>query len=217
MFDLLIFDLDGTLAYTKDDILASAQFMLKEIGLPRQEEEDILNCVGHGLAYLIRGIIGDDPDPDYVENARKIFYSHYSGHLLENTRLRPWTLEFLNRFPHASKAVLTNKILEHAMTILEGLKISDYFEFIYGGDTFPEFKPSPLGVFKIMELTDIPASRTVIIGDSDVDIKTGKNAGIYTCGIRGGGICKDEVLAAENPDWLVNSLEEFFEIIDKSS
>ncbi|MDP8217403.1 MAG: HAD-IA family hydrolase [Candidatus Theseobacter exili] len=213
-FDLIIFDLDGTLVDSRDDILASAHYMLEFLNLPKQKDEDIMACVGHGLAYLIRGIVGGSgPDPLYIDDARNIFYSHYSKHLLDHTTLRDGVNEFLREFSFIPMAVLTNKIEKNARFILEGFKIDDSFQLVYGGDTCPEYKPSPLGVLKIMKETGADPSETLIVGDSDVDILTGKNAGILTCGVKGGRIGNEVALAAENPDWLVGSISELIEII----
>lgn len=178
---LFIFDLDGTLIDSKEDIATSVNYTMRTLGLPTVSDEVIYSFVGNGVTPLIRKSIEAAGGIDF-DRALKIFMEHYDQHLLDRTRPFPVVLDVLEHFSKTPKVIVTNKSQGFSEKILKGLGMDRYFSEIFGGDTaFPK-KPHPDVVRHLLTKFSAGAGETVIIGDSRVDIETGRNAGILTCG-----------------------------------
>lgn len=213
---VLIFDLDGTLIDSKLDLAHAVNAMLAHMGREAHVHETIFSFIGDGAAMLVRRALGDGVTEAEVEKGLDYFLSYYRAHMLDNTVAYPGVREALADLAedsakapeHAARvmAVLTNKPVVFSRAILEGLGLARYFRFVYGGNSFERKKPDPMGVEAL--LRDLRASprEALMIGDSDVDIKTARNAGIYACGVSYGfGL---EGLRAHPPDLMVDSLTE---------
>jgi phosphoglycolate phosphatase len=178
---LFIFDLDGTLIDSKRDIAASVNFTMRNLGLPALAEDLIYSFVGNGVTPLIRRTIeaaGGAP----FEQALQIFMAHYDQHLLDTTKAFEGIGEVLRRFEKTTKVVVTNKSQGFSEKILEGLGLDRFFDGVFGGDAaFPK-KPDPGVVRHLLETYEATPHQTVIVGDSRIDMETGKNGGILTCG-----------------------------------
>lgn len=203
---LLIFDLDGTLIDSKLDLALSVNATRAELGLGPIPHDLISTYVGHGATTLICRALGEHACDGEVERALAIFLDYYRLHMLDNTVAYPGVVEALEELRDKRLAVLTNKPVVFSREILAGLGIARYFSFIYGGNSFEQKKPDPMGVRKLM--TDLNASprQTLIIGDSDTDILTGRNAGVWTCGVTYG--FGAHTLAAVPPDLVLDDLRE---------
>lgn len=195
--NLLIFDLDGTLIDSKRDIATCVNLTLRDLHLPAVSEEVVYSYVGHGVRDLIEKSVGDGQgDRARFNEGLKIFKQYYLSHLLDETCPFPGIVDILRHFSDRKKAVLTNKPQEFTDPILKGLDLIKYFDLIVGAEAgFPK-KPDPTAVIHIMENLQCPPDRTVLIGDSAVDIETGKNAGILTCGVFYGFRPAEEIRAA---------------------
>jgi len=186
---LLIFDLDGTLIDSKKDLAVSVQATLRYMRRDHLDDETIFSYVGQGAPALIRRILGDDPSEEEVERGLHFFLRYYNEHKLDHTRLYPGVRETLTRLARGNGrtrrtfAVLTNKPVYPSRGIIEDLGLSELFPLVYGGNSFHSKKPDPVGVHTILEACRADPSETMIVGDSDVDIATGVNAGIWTCGV----------------------------------
>ena len=115
------------------------------------------------------------------------------------------SLEALKTLPDGSArkmAVLTNKPVGPAKAICDGLGLSPYFFGIYGGDSFPTKKPDPLGILALIEKAGVTPEETLMVGDSNVDIKTARNAGVWALGCTYG--LSPETLEEEEPDAMVD-------------
>jgi phosphoglycolate phosphatase len=144
----------------------------------------------------------------------EIFLSHYSEHLLDNTTLYPGVPEALEALRPLKLAVLTNKPLKPTRAILEGLRIDDRFAAIYGGDSFVQKKPHSVGIEQILADTGTERGRTVMVGDSYIDIQTGRNATVATCGVTYG--LASETLREPKPDFLIDDLRQLSRIVYRS-
>ena len=206
--DLLIFDLDGTLVDTKLDLAQAVNATRRHMGMAPLENERVYSYVGHGAPSLIRQALGDQASESEVEEALEFFLEFYREHYLDYTTLYPGVKESLDRLRAAGKrmAVLTNKPVRISQLIVDGLGVHDHFFQVYGGNSFDLKKPDPVGVHTLMLETGIPADRTLMIGDSSVDIQTARNAGIASCGVTYG--FQPETLADPAPDRLVDRMEE---------
>ncbi|MBZ5545040.1 MAG: HAD-IA family hydrolase [Acidobacteriia bacterium] len=211
---LLIFDLDGTLVDSKLDLALSVNAMLEQMGLGPLDHEEIGGYVGHGVTALIQRALGDAATEESVERGLHIFLDYYRRHMLDNTVTYPGVREALEDLKTRRLAVLTNKPVRFSQEILSGLGVAHYFAFIYGGNSFPEKKPDPVGVVKLMGDLSAAPRQTLIIGDSDTDVLTGRNAGIWTCGVTYG--FGAHTLNESPPDILLNDLRELPRLLDGS-
>jgi len=210
-YDLIIFDLDGTLVDSKLDLANSVNFTRQQMGLSVLEHGLIFSYIGDGATMLIRRAMGEGLGDSDVQRALEIFLAHYSEHLLDNTTLYPGVAEALDELQALQLAVLTNKPLRPTQAILQGLQIQDRFEVIYGGNSFDEKKPHPMGIETILGDTGTTRERVVMVGDSYIDIQTGRNAAVATCGVTYG--FASETLSEPRPDFLIDDLRQLCRIV----
>ena len=206
--DLVIFDLDGTLIDSKQDLADATNATRIHMGLPRLSDEVVASYVGYGAPMLIRRALGPDATDEQVGQGLAYFLKHYFAHMLDKTVLYPGVREALDDLLAARvpMAVLTNKPIANSIGIVEGLGLSGHFFRVYGGDSFPAKKPDPIGIESLM--SEVHASRpaTLMVGDSHVDIKTARNAQVKACGVTFG--LQPESLVAEPPDLLVDDMRD---------
>lgn len=182
----LIFDLDGTLIDSKQDLIRSVNAMLRKMGREKLHEDTISGYIGHGAPKLVARALGNGASEAERDQALKFFLAHYEEHKLDSTR--PYAgvaeaLEELHRFP---MAVLTNKPVRVSRRIVEGLGLAKYFRAVYGGNSFETKKPEPLGARKILEELGAAAGETMMVGDSEVDVQTARNAGTLAAAVNYG-------------------------------
>jgi phosphoglycolate phosphatase len=205
----LIFDLDGTLIDSKLDLALAVNAMLEHMGRGQHVHETIFSFVGNGAETLVRKSLGDGASEDDVKRGLAYFLSYYRAHMLDNTVLYPGVVEALRNFEELgnySMAVFTNKPVHFSRAIIEGLKLSDYFVAVYGGNSFERKKPDPMGIEVLLPEMKASRAEAMMIGDSEVDVKTARNAGIFACGVTYGlGL---EGLRVHPPDVMVDSLLE---------
>ena len=209
---LLIFDLDGTLIDSKTDLVLGVNAMREQLGLVRLDPQVVLSYVGQGVTILIRRALGDSASDEEVARARTIFLDYYRRHLLDNTVPYPGVRDAIEKLQGRMMAVLTNKDVELSRQILSGLGLSPYFSAIYGDRSFPQRKPDPVGVLELMREARTSSRQTMMIGDSDTDVLTGRNAGVWTCGVTYG--FGAHTLEAISPDVLVGDLRELADLLN---
>jgi phosphoglycolate phosphatase len=209
---LLIFDLDGTLVDSKLDLALSVNAMRTQMGLAPLPTEVITTYIGHGVTNLVRRALGEQGTAERVQQGLTAFLEYYGCHLLDNTVVYPGVAEALEELQGRNLAVLTNKPDDFSRRILTGLGIARYFPFIYGGDSFAQKKPDPVGVRELMSATNVSTRQTLMIGDSDTDVLTGRNAGVWTCGVTYG--FGAHTLASAPPDFLIGDLRELPPLLD---
>jgi phosphoglycolate phosphatase len=202
----LIFDLDGTLIDSKLDLANSVNATLEHMGCEKHVHEKIFSFIGDGAAMLVRRAIGEGVPEEDVKKGLSYFLSYYRTHMLDNTRTFPGVREALGALEKYPMAVLTNKPVNFSRAILDGLDLSRYFRFIYGGNSFATKKPDPQGAEILLRDLEAGPREAMIVGDSDVDIKTARAAGIFACGVSYGfGL---EGMRNHQPDVMVDSLTE---------
>lgn len=185
---LFIFDLDGTLIDSSDDLVISTNAMLRHLGRPDIDERTVNSYVGDGAPKLVRRALGGSPSDAEFDAAYSFFIRYYRAHSLEHTNLYSGIREALDELhsPDTRLAVLTNKPVKISYDILDGLNVARYFFRVYGGDSFPSKKPDPVGIETLMREANAERESTVMIGDSSVDIATAKNAGVRSVGVSWG-------------------------------
>ena len=209
--DLLIFDLDGTLIDSKLDLACSVNATRAHLAMPPLANERVYSYVGNGAPVLIRRALGERATEAEVEEALEFFLEHYREHKLDNTALYPGVRESLDRLRAAGKrmAVLTNKPVNVSRAIVEGLGVGGHFFRVYGGNSFEFKKPNPIGVETLMAEAAVGRERTLMVGDSAVDVETARNARIPCCGVTYG--FAPETLADPAPELIVDRLEQLAE------
>ena len=193
---LIIFDLDGTLIDSKNDIADSVNYTLKCLHLPSLQNSLIYSYVGNGVLPLLEKVISCSNKKSNLENALKVFRKHYEEHLLDSTRLYPGVMEILKHFSDVNMGLVSNKPERFVKKILKGLNVDCFFPVVIGGDTLKTKKPDPEGVNMIRNRFGADLHETVIVGDGGVDIETGKEAGIHTCGVSYGLRDRKELVEA---------------------
>ena len=210
--DLLVFDLDGTLIDSKLDLALAVNAARAEAGLGPLAHETIYSYIGKGAPVLIQKSLGPDADDAQVERSLEFFLSYYREHMLDNTTLYPGVTEALEKWSgHKQLAVLTNKPERFSKMILDGLGVSTHFARVYGGNTFATKKPHPEGLNRLTGELHADPSRTLMVGDSAVDVLTARNAGVPSCGVTYG--LQPETFEQHPPDILVDRMEELVEIL----
>ena len=173
----LIFDLDGTLIDSQQDLILSVKAMLREAGRSELPEEIISGYIGHGAPRLVSRALGENASEEELQHALTFFLAYYEAHKLDNTCPYPGVAATLGKLSSLPMAVLTNKPVNISVRILDALGLSKYFSAIYGGNSFETKKPDPFGAHKILSEFGISPAQTLFVGDSDVDVQTARNAG----------------------------------------
>ena len=203
----LIFDLDGTLIDSKLDLALSINATLENMGREALPHEAIFGMVGSGASVLVQRALGlKDVTNAEVETGLAYFLSYYRSHMLDNTTAYPGVREGLALLEEYPMAVLTNKPANFSRAILDGLGLSRYFRFIYGGNSFEQKKPHPMGVKTLLRELASQPKEAMIVGDSEIDIQTARNSGIWACGVTYG--LGTESLKKFPPDLMLDSLTE---------
>ena len=216
---LLVFDLDGTLIDSRLDLVHSVNATLRHIGRPELDGDIIASYVGDGAPVLVRRVLGDADmaNEALLREALEYFLGYYRIHKLDHTVVYEGIPEMLARLAEPSNglqremAVLSNKPVNPSRDIVQALGMADFFVRIYGGNSFPTKKPDPLGVQTILQETGIAAEQALMIGDSSVDVLTGRNAGLWTCGVNYG--FAPHSLEEVPPDVLVETPRELGELL----
>jgi phosphoglycolate phosphatase len=182
----LIFDQDGTLIDSQRDLIHSVNAMLLEMGREILHEETISGYIGHGAPVLVGRALGGDAPKEERERALQFFLAHYEEHKLDSTCAYPCVREALEQLARFPMAVLTNKPVRVSVRILEGLGLAQYFRTVYGGNSFETKKPDPHGAHTILREFGSAPSEAILVGDSEVDVQTARNAGTLAAAVNYG-------------------------------
>lgn len=213
---LLVFDLDGTLIDSAQDLSNSVNATLVAFGRPPLPDAQVAGYIGNGAQTLVRRALaaddGVEPNETLLAQAYAYFLDYYRQHKLDYTYAYDGVLEALAalRSVHdqpcaapRSMAVLTNKPVRAAQDLCAALGLAPHFLHIYGGNSFPTKKPNPEGLLALMQQANAGPEQTVMIGDSSVDVETARNAGAWSIGCTFG--LSPHSLQAFPPDILVDS------------
>jgi phosphoglycolate phosphatase len=214
---LVIFDLDGTLIDSRLDLVHSVNAALRYIHRPELPEEVIASYVGDGAPILIqRALGGEAVDEALVRKGLEFFLSYYREHKLDHTTVYDGVHEALTAIQRSGNgvprklAVLSNKPVNPSRAIVEALGLGSYFSQVYGGNSFATKKPEPEGALKLLSEAGVRPDQAAIIGDSHVDVRTGRNAGLWTVAVTYG--FAPHMLEAEAPDVTVDTPQELSKV-----
>lgn len=209
MSPLLIFDLDGTIIDSRLDLVHAVNSTRANAALDPLEDELIYSYVGEGAPVLVKRAMGTGATDAEVASALEFFLDYYRHHALDYTVLYPGVRESMERLHEAGAilAILTNKPVRISERIMDGLGLAPLLFRIYGGNSFEFKKPHPVGIDTLRAEAGAEQDATWMIGDSHVDIRTAKNAGVRSCGVTWG--FQPETLSDPKPDVLVDRMEDF--------
>lgn len=185
--DLIIFDLDGTLIDSSEDIAWAVNRVLADLGHGKVDSVKVKEGIGWGVKSLLGKMMPGEGE-DQIEYARTKFLEYYWGHSVVSTYLYPGVKETIEYFDQkdTKMAVVTNKPVKFSEKILLEFDLLRYFSVILGGDSVSNRKPHPEPVERVVKSTGVTRERSVIVGDSPVDCEAGKRAGIATIGVEYG-------------------------------
>ena len=179
---LIIFDLDGTLIDSLADIREAVNYALKPLGIGDKSEAEVRALIGRGISSLIERAIGSR-NLGHLDATVARFMDYYASHLTDHTVLYPGVIASLDKLDRYKKGIISNKRELFVKKIIHDIGLSQRFELLFGSDSAAERKPSPLPVIKMLDHFRVDPGETVIVGDSDVDIATGKAARIKTIAV----------------------------------
>ena len=212
---LLVFDLDGTLIDSAQDLCNSVNATLRRFGREPLADETVAGFIGNGAMVLVRrsfAAAGATADEELLAQAYTYFLDYYREHKLDYTYAYEGVLEALAALKQLhdlpdgaarAMAVLTNKPVRPARDICAALGMAPYFLNIYGGNSFATKKPDPEGLRALMSEAGAQPEETVVIGDSKVDVETARNGGAWCIGCTFG--LAPESLSVNPPDVIVDS------------
>ncbi len=180
MRKLVIFDLDGTLLYTLDDLMNSVNFTLDLFGYETKSLNEISAFVGNGVQHLLKKVLPDNISDKEFELCYACFKDHYSKHCCEKTRPYKGIMEVLKTLKERDirVGIVSNKYQDAAEDVCEHY-FKGLYDMVVGESEYCKRKPSPEGINMIRDRYGIIEDETIFFGDSEVDIMTGDNAGVY--------------------------------------
>lgn len=211
---LLIFDLDGTLVDSKQDLIDSVNATLGYMDRGPLPGPTVARYVGRGAQALVKSALGESASAAEVDKALTFFIQYYGEHMLDKTTLYPGVREGLDALKDSGHtlAVLTNKPVRFSERMMERLGLGRHFVRIYGGNSFePKKKPDPIGIHALLSETGLRREKTIMVGDSSVDIRTARNAEVRACGVTWG--FQPETFLAEPPDFTIDHMRQLPEWI----
>jgi phosphoglycolate phosphatase len=184
---LVVFDLDGTLVDSSQDLADAGNALLRSYGAPPIPAADVVAMVGDGARELVRRLLEAGRVAVPLNHALARFIALYDARLTATTRPYEGVVEMLDvAFERARLAVLTNKPERASLTLLEALGLRKYFATIVGGDGELPRKPDPAGLERIVAEAGVSNARALMVGDSPVDVRTAVAAGVPLCLVRYG-------------------------------
>jgi len=211
---LLVFDLDGTLVDSLADIAGAANATLGRLapGVTPLSREDVRAFVGEGARQLVERCLAARDLSHSADEVLPLYLDTYRTGLLVETRLYPGVAEALDALGGRTLAVLTNKPGDLSRAILQGLGVAGRFARIWGGGDVPAKKPDPAGLLALAAALGARPEETALVGDSAVDVRTGRAAAVMTVGVTYG--FDPEGLSRERPDRLIDDLRHLGAVVD---
>ncbi|HLA00046.1 MAG TPA: HAD-IA family hydrolase [Thermodesulfovibrionales bacterium] len=208
---LIMFDLDGTLVNTAQDITNALNIAIKPYGMKNLTVEDTIQLIGEGISRLVEKILS-------VENMHlrseimNRFLEYYSEHIIEHSKEYPHVKETLENLTTIKKAVISNKREDLSKRLLEELGLSEYFDLIIGSDTTGERKPSPVPVLYVINKLGLSGDESIIVGDSNYDIEAGKKAKVKTVAVTYGYRPRESLREA---DYIIDDIRELIPLLNE--
>ena len=216
MNSLVVFDLDGTLIDSRRDLADSTNQMLESFGRPALDVEAVAGMVGEGARLLVARALAASALDVPVDEALDRFRAIYDRRLLQHTRLYAGVAEAVAAAAaRSSLAVLTNKPERPSRRLVEAFGLDAMFQWILGGDSrFPR-KPDPAGMLHLVDAARVTIDRTLLIGDSFIDVETGRRAGVKVCGAAYGFGAGPDGRGLAGAAWVVRTPGDIIPVLDQ--
>ncbi|MBL06137.1 MAG: haloacid dehalogenase [Planctomycetes bacterium] len=211
---LIVFDLDGTLVETRDDLARSVNHALGESGLPRHPVEVVVQFVGDGARKLVERSVGPGKKGVIYDEVLDAFLSHYIEHCTDRCTLYPGVAKVLESLAPLPLCVLTNKPLGPTERILQALGLAPHFQSVIGGDSHFGRKPDPAGLLHLIKAAGAAPESSLLVGDTRVDVLTAREARCLCAGVRY-GFRPDDFMDCP-PDYLIESMEDLPAILQQA-
>ncbi|MEG6614370.1 HAD-IA family hydrolase [Pseudoclostridium thermosuccinogenes] len=209
--NVLIFDFDGVIIDSRDDIAGAVEYSLKHFGRPPLPRDEIISYIGWGADNLIRSCF-KGCDDEVIREAISFYKKYYLDNSVKETKLYKNVEETLDFFKGKKIALVTNKPEDISLSILDKLGVADRFNIVIGPESLKKLKPDPEGILKVLDAFGEDPKKTIMIGDTYTDVEAGKAAGTYTCGVTY-GIGSTEDLLKASPDYIVDDIIKLTDII----
>ena len=179
----VLFDLDGTLADTSEDLATGVNLVRADCGLAPLSTPIVVSYIGNGLRALMRLALSDNPGGASLDDACEAMRRHYAAHLLDTTCVYPGTEEMLQQVSDKGYrlAVVTNKPEAPATEICTALGLDRWITVVMGADSCPRKKPDPLPLLRTLKRLGAGTAGSWMIGDNDTDLESGRRAGLQRC------------------------------------
>lgn len=209
-YDAVIFDLDGTLTDTLEDLKNSVNFAMREFGFPERTTDEVRSFVGNGVKRLIDLSVPENTSDEVSAECLSVFKSFYKDNSLVSTKPYDGIIPMLEKLKKdgVKTAVVTNKMHEAAVDIVN-LFFGELIDVTIGQIDGVAQKPQPDGIYSAIEKLGVSKEKSVYVGDSEVDCITAKNAGIPCIGVTW-GFRDREILVGNGADFIINFPEEIF-------
>ena len=201
--DLVVFDLDGTLVDSREDISRAVNEGIVAVGGGRRPVSEIVPHIGRPLMDIFNDLLPVELHTK-AGRATEIFREYFFAHCVKTSRLCPGVSECLEGLGAVSRAVATTKMTFMAERVVRQMGIAHYFDLVQGSDDIPH-KPDPAILALVLERLRKEAGRAWVVGDTVYDIQAGKAAGMHTCAVTY-GIGEVEALERAAPDLLLDNL-----------
>ena len=212
----ILFDLDGTLVDTAPDLMAAHNYVMKKFGHKEKKLSDIKSLAGKGAWLMMqRSFKKEIQDENLKKEMTKEFINFYSQNIDNESKPIKGVIDFLNwaKSKNISMAVCTNKQEKLAVDLLKKLNMYDFFEYTAGSDTFDFNKPDPRHLTSVVEIISGDLSKTIMIGDSEVDAMSAENAKLPFILVEGG--YTEKTIKEIKHDVLIKDFVNFDKIIEK--
>lgn len=213
MYKAVIFDLDGTLLNTLDDLAASVNFALKDCGYPERTIEEVRAFIGNGVIKLMQRATPDGISQEEFDRCFGSFRTHYLKHMFDTTKPYDGILPLLDTLKAAGikTAVVSNKLHSGVVGLCKDF-FGDRLTCAFGVLDESERKPAPANVFKAIKEMQVEAADCVYVGDSEVDVQTANNAGLDCIAVTW-GYRDPDVLKMNSPKYMIEKPEEILPIV----
>ncbi len=213
MFDTIIFDLDGTLLNTLEDLKDSVNYALEKQNLPLRNLSEIRSFVGNGIRLLVERSVPQNTDLEIVDACFEDFCDYYKIHMEDKTAPYEHINEMLETVKKAGYKtdIVTNKVDFAAQDLCKRM-FGDTIDLVVGSVDHRPNKPAPDGVYYALDVLGSKLENTIFVGDADTDIVTAKNAGLKSIGVL--WRYRDrEIKEAEGAEYIVETVEDLQKLL----
>jgi phosphoglycolate phosphatase len=215
---LVVFDLDGTLVDSRQDLASATNDMIRAFGGSPLEERTVVEMVGEGASVLVARAVRAAGLDERLPGALEQFLELYNARLLDTTTVYEGMREALDALTQrVALAVLTNKPQQSTARLLDGLALTSHFQHVIGGDTPLGRKPDPAGLLDIVTRASATPESTVLVGDSPVDLHTARRAATRLCLARYGFGFRFGAADFRGDEWFVDRPADLPQIIEAAS